>query len=71
MGTLLKIIIFGIAIYIIYSTIKKYFKKTSSSSSQPPEDVMLACHSCGTFVESNDAILKDGHYYCSKECAKL
>lgn len=35
------------------------------------DDVMVECAKCGTFVSSKEAIIKDGRYYCSKECAAL
>jgi uncharacterized protein len=32
-------------------------------------DTMVECRQCATFVSHNDAIIKDGCFFCSKECA--
>lgn len=39
------------------------------SRNNPSEEVLCECKRCGTFVAQNEAFMKDGHYYCSKECA--
>lgn len=46
-------------------TEKKQGKKKISG------DTMLECSECATFVSENEAIIKDGKFYCSKECALL
>ncbi len=33
------------------------------------EEELVECAKCKTFVSSKEAIIKDGKYYCSKECA--
>ena len=33
------------------------------------EDTMVPCAKCGTYVATDEAIIKDGRYYCSKSCA--
>ena len=33
------------------------------------EEIMVECDKCGTYVSSHEAIIKNGVYYCSKECA--
>ena len=33
------------------------------------EDTMVPCEKCGTYVAVDEAIIKDGRYYCSKSCA--
>jgi len=67
-----KLIIFGVVLYVIYllffknkgitSTTTKSFKKDDS-------DTMVECSKCSTFVSAKEAIVKDGKFYCSKECA--
>ena len=34
-------------------------------------ETMVECSKCGTFVSNKEAIIKDGRYYCSKECAEV
>jgi len=35
------------------------------------EDIMVECEKCGTFVSSKEAVIVDGKYYCSKNCAGI
>lgn len=78
---LLKLILLVVAGVIIYVTLKKYFgvqpPKNETSAPPPrkdmprPDEVMVECHTCHTFVESKEALLKEGRFYCSHECAKI
>lgn len=43
---------------------RKKNKKTT-----PKGDVMMECEECETFVSEDEAIIKDGKFYCSKKCA--
>jgi len=52
--------------------------KASKTSSMPPKtdkkkkidgDTMIEYPKCSVFVSEKDAIIKDGKFYCSKECA--
>jgi len=48
-----------------------FFKKKSISSSpkkDSQEDAMIPCAECGTYVQLKEALMKDGKYFCSKEC---
>ncbi|MBE0492458.1 MAG: Prokaryotic metallothionein [Sulfurospirillum sp.] len=69
-----KILILAAILFGLYFI---FFRKTSEPrSSQKKEqkrnsDEMLECNECGTFVSSREAIIKDGQFFCSKECAKL
>ncbi|NPA81031.1 MAG: hypothetical protein GXO31_00280 [Epsilonproteobacteria bacterium] len=75
-----KWIIFGIILYIIYivffkkenllSKVKEAAKKTDKKKRDKEEsEVMVECSKCGIFISSKEAVIKDGKYYCSKECA--
>ncbi len=35
------------------------------------EEIMVECENCATFVSSQEAIIMNGKYYCSKECAEI
>jgi uncharacterized protein len=61
-----KLIIFIIVIFICYFI---FFKKDSKSSKKEIES-LVECKKCQTFISVDDAILKDGEYFCSKECMK-
>jgi len=61
-------------IYIIFFKKSKKEIPTGKKRSKkvPPEgDIMMECAKCETFVGEDDAIIKDGKFYCSKECAGI
>ncbi len=31
---------------------------------------MVECKKCGTYITLNEALLRDGEYFCSNECLK-
>ncbi|MCI5968943.1 PP0621 family protein [Helicobacter sp.] len=70
---MLKWIIFALCIVGIYYF---FFKKPKSPKQEDKEkkhqkdSILLECSKCGTYVSSDEAILQDGKYYCSKECAQ-
>ncbi len=46
-----------------------YFFIKAKPSTKQDEETLVECEKCHTFVSSKEAIIKDGKYYCSKECA--
>jgi len=52
---------------------KKYQERSEKEKNRPKvdEDIMVECEKCGTFVSSKEAIISDGKYYCSKDCARI
>ncbi len=79
---ILKILVLLIIIYIIYLiffkpqtlSVKKernFKPKNPFKRKEKKEDteIMVECEKCGIFISSKEAIIKDGKYYCSKECA--
>jgi len=71
---LLKILLLGVIIFgIYYFFIKQKPTITNSkkeADKKEADDILVECQKCGTFVSTKEAIIKDGKYYCSKECAK-
>jgi len=66
------LVVFGV-IYIVY----RFFIKQNSiqkpeKKAKTTEDIeeMVACASCGVYVELKEAILSNGKYYCSDKCLK-
>lgn len=54
-----------VAIYFVF------FKKKSISTppkQDAPEDTMVPCAECETYVQLKETYRKDGKYFCSKEC---
>ncbi|PKT76360.1 PP0621 family protein [Helicobacter winghamensis] len=66
---MLKWIIFILCIIGIYFF---FFRKpTQKRNKQNKQDsIMLECTKCGTYVSTDEAIIQDGKYFCSKECAQ-
>jgi len=50
---------------------KKESDKKQNKKERELEEVMVGCEVCDTFISTKDAIIKDGKFYCSKECARL
>ncbi len=71
---LLKILGFVVVVFLIYNL---YFKnkrkeeiaKKNAERKKLEGDTMVECQQCATFVSHNEAIIKDGCFFCSKECA--
>ena len=66
---LLKLLLLAAIMYGVYYFFIKQ-KPLADKSSKKDEDLLVECDKCGTFVSTKDAIIKNGKYYCSKECAK-
>ncbi len=61
---LFKILLLAAVIGAIY-----YFFIKKKPQLPKDSETMVECEKCGTFVSSKEAIIKNGRYYCSKECA--
>lgn len=74
---LLIIVLVLAALYYLFFRKKKEATEESPETSAPkgknkkPDEIMVECAKCGTFVSGGEAILKDGRNYCSKECAGI
>lgn len=67
---ILKIIAVIIVAFLVYIL---FFKKSRekdlvNKKNEKIEDEMIECPTCGTYVSSNEAIVSNGRFYCSKEC---
>ncbi len=67
---ILIIVIFGIY-YIISNRNKNKKKQHSKDTHKISGETMVECSKCSVFVSANEAIIKDGKYFCSKECANV
>lgn len=71
---ILKILGLVAVLFLIYF----FFFKVARSGENGPKttkkklqgETMLKCAACSTFVTDKDAIIKDGQFFCSRECAK-
>ncbi len=78
-----KIVAFLVALFVVYllffrsrnpnigSRSEEKVEKKKKRKSKDIEEVMVDCEACDTFISTKDAIIKDGKFYCSKECASL
>jgi len=72
---LMKALLLGVIFFIIYTI---FFKKSAKEQTinrkknkkeTQKGDIMVECVECETFVSEDEAIIKDGKFYCSKKCA--
>ncbi len=72
-----KLLVFGIVVFIVYTL---FFKASRGKVEQPKRkekkkkvdgDTMIECAKCSVFISETEAIIKDGKFFCSKECAGL
>ncbi|PID47006.1 MAG: hypothetical protein CR967_05990 [Proteobacteria bacterium] len=64
---MIKYLILAVLIYLIYMF---FFRVKRNPKNQSPKEsqTMVECSSCNVFVSFDEALLKDGKYFCSKEC---
>ncbi|PNV84025.1 MAG: hypothetical protein C0627_02355 [Sulfurimonas sp.] len=72
---ILKVLLVASVIALVYFIfIKKKPTLESSKKEKKKEEIkssdMVECSSCKIYCELDDAILSNGKYYCSKECAE-
>ncbi|NOX15819.1 MAG: Prokaryotic metallothionein [Epsilonproteobacteria bacterium] len=72
-----KLLVFGLVIFVVYTF---FFKVNRGTVEQPKRkekkkkidgDTMVECTKCSVFISETEAIIKDGKFFCSKECAGL
>ena len=66
---MLKWLLFAVLIFAIYYFFFRIPKNKTKQNKD--ESIMFPCDKCGTYVSGDTCIIKDGKYYCSKECATL
>jgi len=70
---LVIVLVLGAIYYLFFRKPKKVEKNDESNQTKKPKnsdgEIMVECAKCGTYISAKEAIIKDGRYYCSKECA--
>ncbi|PZT48668.1 hypothetical protein B6S12_02170 [Helicobacter valdiviensis] len=66
----LVVILLIVAVYYLFIR-KPKTRENYKNTPKKPEEVMVECVKCGVYVSSKEAIIQDGKYYCSRECAKI
>ncbi|ANV97952.1 hypothetical protein BBW65_03675 [Helicobacter enhydrae] len=64
---MLKTLIF---LGLLFGVVWFWFLRKPPRPTTPNQDdeTMVECHKCQTFISQKEAILSNGHYYCSKNC---
>lgn len=72
---LLKIALFISVVVLIYIFFFKNSRrdeiKKNNAKKAIEGETMVECKECSTYISHKDAIIKDGQFFCSKECARL
>lgn len=62
------LLLIGVLVGVYYLFFKKKKSLTPPSSDNSQEEAMIPCVQCGTYVQVKEAFMRDGKYYCSREC---
>lgn len=67
---LLKILLLAGIVAVVYYA---FFNKKSLSTPKNDDsldEAMIPCSRCGTYVQAKEALMREGKYYCSRECVE-
>ena len=69
--TLLRLLVLGIVIYIVYSALKPLLRggKKPADPARLGDDMVLDPQ-CQAYVAKSAAVARQGKYFCSEECAQ-
>lgn len=69
-----KLIVLLLIIYVIYILFFRAKRgenikaNRAKKSSIEKSETMMECQKCSTYTSAKEAFIKNGKYYCSKEC---
>ncbi len=71
----LRLILIIIAIWVVYSLIKRGMRLNADQQNRQKNDTneaedMVRCEHCGTHLPLSEALQKDGRHYCCQEHLK-
>lgn len=66
---LFRLIIIALIVYLLIQIFKRITanKNPPSTKKQDNSTAMVQCKTCKLHIPENEALLKDGEYYCSQE----
>lgn len=73
---LLRLLFFVLIVYILIFLLKAYIRRgnlgprTRGESRVASEEEMVFDPQCRAYVPKSEAILNEGNYFCSQECAR-
>jgi uncharacterized protein len=62
------LLLIGVLVGVYYLFFKKKKSLTPPSSDNSQEEAMIPCAKCTTYVQVKEALMRDGKYYCCREC---
>ena len=65
---MLKLLLLAGVLVAVYFIFFKKKSLTPPSNDRGMEEAMIPCEKCGTYVQAKEALMRDGKYYCSREC---
>jgi uncharacterized protein len=71
LGSVSKLLLFLIAVAVIYFLVSGFARKRGRSSSVPPVEAMVPCAHCGINVPRSEALEGAGRFFCSEEHRRL
>ena len=74
MSKIIMIILIGLAVYFLFIRGRNLdplkHKPSKKEEKKQIEDTLVQCTKCDVFVSDKEALIKDGQYFCSKDCAQ-
>jgi len=65
---LIRLIVIALIIYLVARILKRWAaSKNSPTSNKLQETKMVRCEVCQLHIPEDDALQKNGHFYCSQE----
>lgn len=65
---LIRIAVIALIIYLLLQIFKRFLaNKKAKTPTEEKEQVMVACKICKLHIPENEALQRDGQFYCSKE----
>mgnify|MGYP001591201737 CR=1 FL=1 len=70
---LLKIILLGIGVWLVYLFFVKYNRsiRPPQTPTAAPEEDMVRCAQCSVHLPKSESILSGGEFFCSQEHRRL
>ncbi|PAF50876.1 hypothetical protein BKH44_06690 [Helicobacter sp. 13S00477-4] len=57
------LIVIGVVVWFFF-----FRRPIQRTKKKQTEELMIECCECGTYISSEEAIVKRGEYFCSKTC---
>ena len=70
--TLLRLVFVFIIIYIVYLALKPLLRRGVKPAADPAQlgEPMVLDPQCQTYVPKSEAVVRQGRFFCSEECAQ-